>query len=196
MLFPLPPLMTQPAGGLTSGFPGFFSSEARGPRRTTPFHRHAPFGTAFYGGFVPGYAIADEPVERARPAVVEAPGALRLSVTPGAAQVFVDGFYVATVDDIVARHDLTLEPGPHRIEIRAPEYQTLTFDVRITPRELVTYRGALELVRPMAPAPRAATQPAGPMYVIPNCYIGNVPPRPSRLASGCDIKQVQVLGKR
>jgi hypothetical protein len=31
------------------------------------------------------------------------------------------------------------------------------------------------------------------MYVIPNCYIGNVPPRASRLPAGCDIKQVQIL---
>ncbi len=34
------------------------------------------------------------------------------------------------------------------------------------------------------------------MYLIPNCYLGNVPPRPSRLPSGCDITRVQVLGAR
>ena len=31
------------------------------------------------------------------------------------------------------------------------------------------------------------------MYVIPKCYAGNLPPRQSRLPSGCDVKQVQVL---
>jgi hypothetical protein len=34
------------------------------------------------------------------------------------------------------------------------------------------------------------------MYLIPNCYLGNVPPRANRLSPGCDIKQVQVLGAK
>jgi hypothetical protein len=34
------------------------------------------------------------------------------------------------------------------------------------------------------------------MYVIPNCYLGNIPPRANRLPSGCDIKQVQVLAPK
>jgi hypothetical protein len=42
----------------------------------------------------------------------------------------------------------------------------------------------------------AAPAPAGPatvMYLIPNCYLGNLPPRQNRLPSGCDAKRVQVL---
>jgi len=34
------------------------------------------------------------------------------------------------------------------------------------------------------------------MYMIPNCYLGNIPPRANRLPQGCDIKQVQVLGPK
>ena len=47
-----------------------------------------------------------------------------------------------------AQRVLELEAGPHRVEFRAPQYQTLTVDVRILPYETVTYRGALEPVRP------------------------------------------------
>ena len=80
-------------------------------------------------------------------------------MTPASAQVFIDSYYVGTVEDIDAQRVLRLEAGPHRIEMRAPEYRTLTVDVRVLPLETVTYRGALEPVRPQAattPAPAAA----------------------------------------
>jgi len=37
-------------------------------------------------------------------------------------------------------------------------------------------------------------KPTGPttMYVIPNCYAGNIPPRADRLPAGCDIKNLRV----
>jgi hypothetical protein len=197
-VFPLPPLTTPPAGGLTHGFPGFFANDTSVPRRMTPSGRHSPIVTPFIGGFVGGYPVGEDPADRARAATppAEPPGVLRLAVTPDTAQVYVDGFFVASVEDLDAQRDLALEAGSHRIEIRAPDYQTLTFDVRIAPREVITYRNALEIARPAAIPPRAARAPAGPMYVIPNCYLGNVPPRASRLPSGCDIAKVQVLGKR
>lgn len=43
---------------------------------------------------------------------------------------------------------------------------------------------------------RVTAASAGPMYVIPNCYLGNVPPRQERLPLGCDINHVQVLGSK
>jgi hypothetical protein len=123
----------------------------------------------------------------------EATGLLRLSVTPDQAQVFVDSYYVGTVEDVNAQRVLELSAGPHRLEFRAPQYQTLTVDVRILPYETVTYRGALEFKRLPVPAPPPAAGPPTVMYVIPKCYLGNLPPRQSRLPSGCDVKQVQVL---
>ena len=39
---------------------------------------------------------------------------------------------------------MELEVGPHHIEIRAPGYQTIVFDVRIEFGETVTYRGELQ----------------------------------------------------
>jgi hypothetical protein len=123
-----------------------------------------------------------------------ATGLLRLSVTPIFAQVFIDSYYVGTVADIDAQRVLTVDAGVHRIEFRAPQYQTLTVDVRVMPYETVTYRGALEPIRPAPPAASAHAASPGPMYLIPNCYLGNVPPRPSRLPAGCDVNKVQVLG--
>jgi hypothetical protein len=188
--YPFPPLMTPPAGGLL-------------PRagEGVPFRTRPP--RAGYGGsyFYPplGYADSTEAVDASRSgsaAPVPTTGLLRLSVTPLSAEVFVDSLYVGTVADINARNVLELTAGPHRIEIRAPQYQTVTVDVRITPYETVTYRATLEPLRlPPAAAP-PAHGPATTMYVIPNCYLGNVPPRPNRLPSGCDAKQVQVIGPK
>jgi len=180
--------MTPPAGGLL-------------PRagEGVPFRTRPP--RAGYGGsyFYPptGYADSTETdPSRSRTAAPVQTGFLRLSVTPESAEVFVDSLYVGTVADINARNVLELAAGPRRIEIRAPQYQTATVDVRITAYETVTYRAALEPMRLPAAPPPPTPGPATTMYVIPNCYLGNVPPRPNRLPSGCDAKQVQVIGRK
>ena len=189
--YPFPPLMPAPTGGLTPRF-------GEGPpfRTFTPIFN--PSGAPFFAPFVGGYFDTPGYVGRKRgrpaPQPATATGLLRLSVTPLTAQVSVDSFYVGTVEDINAQNVIQLDAGPHRIEIRAAGYQTLTFDIQILPYDTVTYRGALEATRaaPASRLPAAAGAPTS-MYVIPNCYLGNVPPRPNRLPSGCDIKQVQIL---
>jgi hypothetical protein len=71
-------------------------------------------------------------------------GGLKLKVKPRDAEVFVDGYFVGRVDDFDGLFQkLNLESGPHRIEIRAPGYTTISFDVRIEFDETVTYRGEL-----------------------------------------------------
>jgi hypothetical protein len=185
--YPFPPLMPPPAGGLTPRV-------GEGP----PFRSNRPLffpsGSTAYAPFVFGYQDSVDPSARRRPRPpTPATGLLRLAVTPASAQVFVDSYYVGTVEDIDAQRVLELEAGPHRLEFRAPQYQTLTVDVRIVPYETVTYRGTLDLTRLPAPAPPPAAVPATVMYLIPKCYLGNLPPRQSRLPSGCDAKQVEVL---
>jgi hypothetical protein len=71
-------------------------------------------------------------------------GAVRIKVKPREASVYVDGYYVGHVDDfdgVLQR--LHLASGPHRLEIRAQEYETLMVDVRIIPDETITYRGEM-----------------------------------------------------
>jgi len=71
-------------------------------------------------------------------------GELRLDVSPRHAQVFVDGYFAGIVDDFDgAFQAVRLAPGAYRIDITAPGYETLTFDVRITPGQKIRYRGDL-----------------------------------------------------
>jgi hypothetical protein len=195
-VYPFPPLMTPPAGGLTPRGPDNPAFRPDAPRRRS----FGSYGYSGYSPFILGYGDPTVPVTQAPTDLpLRATGWLQLEVTPLTAQVFVDTLYVGTVSDVNAKRQLQLEAGPHRIEIRAPLHQPLVVDVRIAPNETVTYRGALDIVRPAAPPPpavaRASMAGAGEkMYVISNCYIGNVPPRAGRLPAGCDIKQVQVLG--
>ena len=76
-----------------------------------------------------------------------ADGALRLKIKPRDAQVFVDGYFVGIVDDFDGVFQrLHLPSGPHRIEVRAPGYETLTFDVQIRFDETTKYEGELRRI--------------------------------------------------
>ena len=70
-------------------------------------------------------------------------GGVRLRVEPRSAQVFVDGYFVGTVDDFDSGRGLTLESGPQSIEIRANGYDSLQIQVRILPDETITYEDEL-----------------------------------------------------
>jgi hypothetical protein len=71
-------------------------------------------------------------------------GALRLKVKPRDASVFVDGYFAGRVDDFDGVFQrLHIEPGPHRIEIRADGFEPLIFEVRIQPDRTITYTGEL-----------------------------------------------------
>lgn len=203
LMLPYPPVRPPVAGGLTSGFPFSPPDSTLPPRdlyrvgpgnrvysRTHPRLPYGYGGSYFYGPDVePPQAPAAEGAAPREPT-----GMLRLLGTPASAQVFVDRFYTGTLEDIEAQRVLTLPAGPHRIEIRAADYETATFDVRIDPNDTVTYRAALEPLRRAVPA-RTSAPAAGPtkMYLIPNCYLGNVPPRSERLPRGCDIKRLRAI---
>ena len=75
-------------------------------------------------------------------------GSLRLKIKPRDAQVFVDGYYVGIVDDFDGVFQrVHLPSGPHRIEVRAPGYETLTFDVQIRFDETTKFEGDLQRIR-------------------------------------------------
>ena len=72
-------------------------------------------------------------------------GSLRLKVDPSHGQVYVDGLYRGTVDEFDGVFQrLKIEAGAHRVEVRAPGYRPLVFDVLVTPGETTTYRGDLK----------------------------------------------------
>ncbi len=70
-------------------------------------------------------------------------GGVRLKVQPRNAQVFVDGYFVGTVDDFDGGRGLPLESGPQRIEFRAEGFESMEIQVRILPNETITYEGVL-----------------------------------------------------
>lgn len=74
-------------------------------------------------------------------------GAMRLRVKPSNAQVYVDGYYVGLVDSFDGSFQrLSVEDGPHKIEVRAEGYEPVQFDVMIVAGETVTYKGELKRI--------------------------------------------------
>ena len=76
-------------------------------------------------------------------------GRLRLQVLPKDAEVFIDGYYAGQVDDFDGRlQGLDLETGGYSVEVRKAGWETLTFDVRVTPGRTTTYKAGLVQQRP------------------------------------------------
>jgi hypothetical protein len=74
-------------------------------------------------------------------------GLLRLKIKPREAEVYVDGAFVGVVDQFDgAFQRLHIESGVHRVEIRAPGYEPLVIDVRISADRLTTYQGELKRI--------------------------------------------------
>ena len=91
------------------------------------------YGSYRFGGYGYGYPT----------------GELRLRVHPRHAEVFVDGYYAGTVDEFDGVFQaLELESGGYTIEVVAPGYAPIQFDVRIQPGRKTTYSGDLRPLRP------------------------------------------------
>jgi hypothetical protein len=111
-----------------------------------------------------------------------APGRLILDVEPGTAQVFADGYYVGVPDDFgAARGGGLLDAGTHRIDISATGYEPVTLDLRVTAGQTMTYRAVLK------PTPPPVSVAPTTFYLIPGCYMGNVPPKDAHLPATCDV---------
>jgi hypothetical protein len=102
-------------------------------------------GYGYYGGYYePGYDM-DPYAPQYQAGGRDDSGGLKLKVKPSDATVYVDGYYVGAVNDFDGVFQkLTIEPGAHRVEIRAPGYETLQMDVRVEPGRTSTYRGDLK----------------------------------------------------
>ncbi len=193
------------------GFPSPPTTQRQQPKTDQPSdarhqnHRrrsHSAPTVVYVGAFYP-WAGESQPVPgMVAPSATEAieepaAGRLRLEVRPAdIIQLFVDGVYVGTSDDV--GDELAMEPGVRRIEIRAEGYETLIFDTRIVAGHTITYRGSL---KPVAAEPPPASNVPAPaalytspqsrtMYFIPGCYLGNIPPSEIKLPSGCDLSRL------
>jgi PEGA domain len=120
-------------------------------------------------------------------------GYLLPQVTPGTAEVVIDGEYLGTVDELRRTGvGQELQPGPHRLELRAPGYEPVTAGVRIAADETLFYRRDLESTPRPAPAPPPPGVPKT-FYVIPGCYAGDRPPQAERLPSNCNAANVRTI---
>jgi hypothetical protein len=164
-------------------------SKVSGPTR---FQR--PASIVYFGWPYLPYLPADQfpqmPVPV--PQVERAAGTLRLALSSGAnPQIFIDGYYAGSFSE--AAGELTLDAGAHTIELREEGYQSVRIPVNIQPNEVITYdvglvpivsaplADAAQVAAPALPAPAPTT-----IYVVPGCYIGNVPPQEVALPAGCD----------
>ena len=130
----------------------------------------------------------------AAPVIVEQPllARLILDVHPPTAQVFADGYYIGIPEDLGFEDGgAVLEPGPHRIDIMARDHEPVSFEVNLTHGQSATLRHFLTpTTRASQTAPDTAPtaeKPPVTFYLIPGCYMGNVPPKDANLPATCDI---------
>ena len=158
--------------------------------RASHASRAGDFGFFPYGSFVAPWAPYGFPIESS---VEEEVGYLLPQVMPGTAEVLVDDLYLGTVDDLRRTgRGQPLEPGPHRLELRAPGYEPVTVGVRIAPDETLFYRRNLEATPRPGPPPPPPGVPKT-FYVIPGCYAGDKPPQGERLPQNCDATKVRTI---
>lgn len=71
-------------------------------------------------------------------------GGVSFEITPSTAELFVDDKLAGTVGDFTPMtQPFGLEAGRHHIEVRAPGYQTMSFDVDIIAGQVIPYQGTL-----------------------------------------------------
>jgi len=94
-------------------------------------------------------SFAGWPIVYPSPLYVSSPtGGLRLTIEPPFAEVIIDGYYAGIAGDFSGRfHHLDLPPGSHHVELLAPGYEPLGFDLMIQAHHTIRFAATL------APAP-------------------------------------------
>jgi hypothetical protein len=74
----------------------------------------------------------------------QAIGGMSFEFSPVNAAIYVDGQYVGPVSNFTpSSAPLSLAPGRHNVQLQAPNYVPLAFDVDIMAGEVIPYRGSL-----------------------------------------------------
>jgi hypothetical protein len=119
------------------GYPGFYGAYGY-PWYGYPFYGYPFYGYPGYGYGYPGYGVAARPY-----------GSVRLEIPQKDAEVYVDGYFAGNVDNFDGVfHHLNLEPGPHKIEVKAASFEPITFDVNVEPGQTIKYRAAMRPAQP------------------------------------------------
>ncbi len=106
-----------------------------------PYAYRPRFGLGRYYGDDGSYPYGYTPRGYYDPIPGRLYGGLRITDAPREAQVFADGYYLGIVDDFdgVFQH-ANLEAGTHRLEIQAPGFESVAFDVMVQPGRTITFR--------------------------------------------------------
>jgi hypothetical protein len=190
------PGVKRPGEDVFRAAPNTFAPRDRnGHDRRTKEVYVVPYGipVPYYdGALYPSFPLGDPP-PAAEPRADERPlGFLQLRVTPRAADVVIDGSLAGTVDDFGGSSARMLPAGPHRVDISAPGFETLSFDVRVPENDTVTFTHDLDAAV-NRPASVPVTVPHKPTYIVPMCYIGDRPPLLTDMPAGCRVEDVRVL---
>ena len=175
----------------------------RGGKRHDDFvYPSYPYVVPFYGSYFsyPSYPIEDSAPEPGTVVVSsgtpddEPHGFLRLRVLPRTADVYVDGALSGTVDDFGGSGERMLPAGTHRIELAAPGFARLTFDVRVPANDTVTFTRELESARRDADATgrEGGDSPQGALH-RPALLHRRPPPAPERSAGRSHLDDVRVI---
>jgi PEGA domain-containing protein len=143
--------------GFFYGRPGYFGSYAYGnpfyaygyPAYGHPAYGYSAYGYPSYGYSYPAYSYV-APYGYGYGGYSGRPyGGIRIDLPERDAEVYVDGYFVGIVDNFDGvLQQANVEAGPHRIEVRAPGFETIVFDVNVEPGRTITYRGSMRPLRP------------------------------------------------
>jgi hypothetical protein len=171
------------------------------PERSERFNR--PASIIFFGWpYLPTAEFPSSPSPSPAPPPKQATGRLLLSLHSGVdPQIFVDGYYVGLFSDVAG--ELILDVGAHtielheegfrdaRVDVKIPLDGTITYDVALKPIEVAALRPAAPIAAAPSPVPAPTT-----IYVVPGCYVGNVPPQQVKLPAGCDPRRAITFPSR
>jgi hypothetical protein len=164
IVYVLPPV-------LLAGPPPSLSQEGESGESPDPIVEHKPTGQ-----------------DAGRDDALQPTGTLTLDLQPAAAaQVFVDGYYVGSTDQMGTTIDMPV--GPHNVELKSEGFEPVRFGVQIRQGRSLVYRESLHRIDERVTAAAAPVT----LYVIPGCYAGSVPPDAASLPSRCDVSQLKTL---
>jgi hypothetical protein len=162
--------------------------------RSARFNRPASI-VLFGWPYLPTAEFPAYPSPPSPPPPQQATGRLLLSLHSGIdPQIFVDGYYAGLFSDVAG--ELILDAGAHTIELHEEGFRDARVDVRIPLDSTITYYVDLKPIEAVPPPSAAPIAPIAPapspapttIYVVPGCYVGNVPPQQVKLPTGCDAR--------
>jgi hypothetical protein len=110
------------------------------PVAAAPDYGPAPYGAPPVSA--PG-AVAVAPA--GDPSVPADSGGISFNIAPADASVYLDGALAGTASQFSpTQPPLTIVPGTHQVEVRAPGYQTAAFEVTVNPGQVTPFEGSLQ----------------------------------------------------